>query len=535
MNKENTEWKISGTERETSGLLIMSIVLLPTEILTLILQTSVDSVRSVNVISQVCRYWRGVVYGMSWGFHGYLPVRILELFPNLPAPEAFFCITDVREGAVTIDDIPDGLETGKYVSESLKRVREWVQRNRIRKLRLHIAPLSHDSYLRSNEDMSSLFWLLLEDGVEDLLIRGVHGTWLQQEITGLWYQKVWNGESRMVVGMPFWAYVRALVYRLEPSYLVVQNLYSEGWLQEVPESVRILGVGSDLSMGAVASSQWARQLREVRILSSDSLVPWAEEEYTVGSMFLENHTPVRPNIMSFRGAIYNVVVPDALRVFPGVPEWKVQYKGGYRESWEQKVCIPIIRDPRVSPFVPTFTLKTFWSKCPSAIRCRIAQHLSCRDLMHFSQVLRSRNWITDIPTPTIPASILRTFSSQVTYCGLVTISNHEDIQAFSKMFGDSRERVQVATDELLHLVLEAIVKKRLSYDWTFHQISITLLSDPKALITLSDHLLKITAFLPSRFSQWPGRFSERIATLICHGGTGDNHNQETTIVTWNFY
>lgn len=518
---------------------------LPPEVWERIVLHTLDSVRSVDVISRVCRYWREIVYGFPWKFYGYLPVSVLEKFPELPEPEnAFFLISK------------DAFE-----DETTDTLMDWVTKKRVKRLWLHLPGSSIEG---GQLYTSGVLETLILAGVEDLLIRVVKNHGLTDTIDyGFWYQEKWQcsehpewGTGRMVVDPDRYKESLGLIKDTQSAYLVFSSFVDDTcdvYADSLPTCVRVLGItGSDGLDEIVVHSE----VEEIRVLDSDPLNPYEDERYgdIRGILKYEDLevAPVSTTVRSFRGAVSDFRIHQALAIFPNLP----LIHASYRESLEISMLPPsipaipgapeinpsflppippissdpipravcrMIQDPRVKTFIPTFNMQSFWSDITEGLYQAITQYLSFRDIMFLTQVFRIRHKMGMISRPRIPASILRSSFShgQISDDCSVLVTDPSDFGIVGGLLSTNIRCTIIVEEPLgspsllpatLELLEKELHKSRNSLNTRFLDVSktttIVFPRIPGARIVINRNADIVTVHIPVSQYQWHQRFND---------------------------
>lgn len=482
---------------------------IPTEIWDRIIRAGLENVKSVNVLSRVCRMWREIVYGTSWTFHAYLPISLITTFPNLPEPEVAFFL--VRES----EDV-------------YEKVLEWMQRKKVRRVRLHI----QDPHFTKASSLIQIFRFLLNEDLEELLVR-LSGTKAhdKRRLRGLWYQK---RAGKLVVDMRCpqnLEDVRALIEDLSPEYLVLGGFPdSSGEMilrQEpfLPPCVRVLGVG-EISVIHLLDLQW---VREIRILHSESLDPYQDERYGVMDVLAMNYGIFRdvfPSVRTLIGGVREESLEAVTRIFPCLSNVHVKYPDPQNEGddfyddepdWREGAdCHPdlIPLHPGTRVFRYHTDVHHFWAYITPALFDRITAFLSLTDLLALTQVFRLRGMIRTIRGSISAGLLLRSFPTQqlknlrclgtMTVESLVLSSLGNLLNGtIGKLTHVHIQRDETSTNSTISRVLETISTQPLRVSG----VTITFEEDPRALITIEQKSYAIMD-LPVSYRPWYQLFQD---------------------------
>lgn len=519
---------------------------LPIELLSRILEEASDSVGSVVALSTVCVDWRHVVYRVPWKFHGYLPVSLLETFPNLLAPEAFF-LTTLPPFHDSLDIEDEKTETGAILG--------WVRRRKARKVRVHLVRAMHDQ-----SRVFRLFDLLTQDSIvtqesahersmDDVIVRGRDG-WLY----GFRYERWWScseGSGLLVVDSPYVGdtYVTGIIERLAPVYLILQGQQRRrDWVRPLPPCVKILGIHEVPHVHEILDIVRDSKVQELRVLSSNSLDilhldSTTDEEYGVmGSLriiddIIPSSEPL-PNILRIRGGVHQDDAMRALALFPKIGAIEIAYDchpSSQNQGSRNVVSSRISQDPRLRVFAPSMTLRLFWSRASQEIYEGIVKYLNLREVVLMTQIFDIRSRMSNAYVPSIPASMLTNLPDSVVY-DIITVATPKELGLLFTRSWPGTSDVHVLGGDAMITLLLATLKEELTRPFSRLPSLFTILFqfEPRASIHYNQMIRSLILHLPSRFRSLALEFKELPIKVPIPTNLGLEFT-DTIIPTCNFY
>lgn len=489
-----------------------------------ILGKVLNGARDVDVISRVCRRWKQVVFVIPWNFHAYWSPHLVTVHRDLPSIEGFFLIN------------------GTLYNDAKKEARailEWVRRNKVRSLRIHIV----GNFLVSSQ-ARKLFRTFLDAGVEDLLVRErANGALFRypDPFRGFWYQKAWNlsdypGRYEEDCGHGAGSYhgrlvfvhstpedLETLLHDLQPLYLVLNVPYMGETLEDIGHSwsVKILGFGRERIPFQAMN---AFDPEEIRILDSDPLDPFCSGSERYGVLkevnledleeldipVCEGPTQCFRSVQRVRGGVKCRDAELVLSLFPNVQNLPVLYNCRTRieklhDSVNSRTCIYHVS--------PTF-FHVISCILASSSRKTLVQSLSLRDIVTLTHVLPIRSLLGPIRISSAPISALRL--EGLILEGIMRVTRVADLDVL-KMYSiptvTCNLDLQLSDEALLAPLISLLDNGFFNRFRILYHFEVTVQTDPQARIFYDRTHKTLHFHLPSSHAPFHNKLTQQRA--IC--------------------